>query len=253
MSDLGLISFTSVKGKDHALITKINRQSPDYTSFIPIVSKPKKIEVKTEEEEKSDYPRVVYTSVIKPQPILKPFLESLNIEYSKDIYFQKSDVREFVTAYVKNHNLEAETSKSSVVHTDEIIQTVCDTKGYEISKKDLYAKFLERFNPGFIKEYTDNIAPAVIKVGSLPTIRIFEKKQRNKKVTIIQGVEFFEIDIKELAGRLQRQLSSGTTITERVTTEHVKLDITVQGFKAKLIVPILTSYYKVPSSSINLD
>jgi translation initiation factor 1 (eIF-1/SUI1) len=90
-------------------------------------------------------------------------------------------------------------------------------------------------------------------VGSLPSIRIFEKKQRNKKVTIIQGVEFFEIDIKELASRLQRVLSSGTTITERVTTDHVKLDVTIQGFKAKLMVPILTGYYKVPSSSINLD
>lgn len=82
----------------------------------------------------------------------------------------------------------------------------------EIHKKDLGPTFLNRMQVHHSVARGNDVA---IRKGALKPIQILtERRQGNKKVTRVSGVETFLMDAESLASELQKKFACSTSVTE---------------------------------------
>lgn len=130
-----------------------------------------------------------------------------------------SEATDIVFRYVEQENLVKPTDRSTVV-LDAIL---CDAlfkgaikKGSmypsEIHKKDLGSTFISRMQPHHI---VTRGSDSVVRKGALKAIQIMtERRQGNKKVTRLSGLEAFLVDPEALASELQKKFACSTTVAE---------------------------------------
>lgn len=121
--------------------------------------------------------------------------------------------------YVEKENLVKQTDKAKVV----LDVALCDAlykgaikKGSayptEIHKRDLGSTFLNRMQ---IHHRVARGNEVVIRKGAIRTIQIMtERRQGNKKMTRLSGLECFLMDPDSLASELQKKFACSTTTAE---------------------------------------
>lgn len=121
--------------------------------------------------------------------------------------------------YVEKENLVKPTDKAKVI----LDVTLCDAlykgaikKGSayptEIHKKDLGSTFLNRMQ---VHHRVSRGNEVVIRKGAIRTLQIMtERRQGNKKMTRLSGVESFLMDPDSLASELQKKFACSTTTAE---------------------------------------
>lgn len=122
-------------------------------------------------------------------------------------------------SYIEKENLVKPTNKAAVV----LDATLCDAlykgtikKGLtyptEIHKKDLGGTFLNRMQ---VHHRVSRGNESAVGKGAIKPIQIMtERRQGNKKVTRVSGVETFLMDAESLASELQKKFACSTTIAE---------------------------------------
>lgn len=207
------------KYKKEMMLLGINRDHPTIASFKPEKRRAEKPDQNSENSSGnsgySDTLQVV--EVYKPTVHVIPIFNAVEVNTNR--LFTPSEASDIVFKYVEQQNLVKPINRSIVV-LDAIL---CDAlfkgaikKGSmyptEIHKKDLGSTFVSRMqaNHCVTRGYH-----SVVRKGALKPIQIMtERRQGNKKVTRLSGLETFLLDPESIASELQKKFACSTTVAE---------------------------------------
>uniref|UniRef100_A0A6N2LG00 SUI1 domain-containing protein n=1 Tax=Salix viminalis TaxID=40686 RepID=A0A6N2LG00_SALVM len=218
-SSAGLISVREDKYKKETVLFSVNRRHLDYLSFKPERRQEQKVDKGGDQAVKeTQSPKLLEVSEIyKPSIHVNPIFASVGADTGK--LYSALEASDVVFKYIEKGNLVKPMSKSIVV----LDPTLCDAlfkgaikKGSayptEIHKKDLGSTFVSRMQAHHI---VTRGSESVVRKGSVRTIQILtERRQGNKKVTKLSGMETFLMDADALASELQKKFACSTSVTE---------------------------------------
>lgn len=207
------------KHKKEMVLFSVNRSHTDYLSF--------KLEKRQEEKTKQAVDHASTDSraqkmlevaeIYKPSMHVNPIFVSVGADIGRLYTF--SEACDVVFKYIEKENLVKPTNKSIVV----LDPTLCDalfkgaikkgtTYPTEIHKKDLGSTFVSRMQAHHV---VSRGSESVVRKGALKTIQILtERRQGNKKMTKLSGLEMFLMNAEALASELQKKLACSTTVAE---------------------------------------
>lgn len=213
------ISVKEDKHKKEVILFSVNRNHPDYLSYKPEKKKVDKIGPSTNNasnEEQLQKTLEVF-EVYKPSVHVHPIYVSVGAETSR--LYTASEASEIVFQYVEKETL-VKPSNKSIVTLD---ATLCDalfkgaikkgsTYPTEIHKKDLGQTFIGRMQAHHCVIRGND---TVVRKGALKPVQIMtERRQGNKKMTKLSGVESFLLDAEALASELQKKFACSTAVAE---------------------------------------
>ncbi|XP_076913917.1 uncharacterized protein LOC143572728 [Bidens hawaiensis] len=253
-SSEGLISSKEDKHKKEVMVLAINRKHPGYTSFKPEKQQVEKKEQTAEpvNETKSNSMMEVI-EIYKPSVHVNPIFTSVGADTSQ--LYTQSEASEVVFAYIEKENLVKPTNKSIVV-LDAIL---CDalfkgaikkgsTYPSEIHKKDLAPTFINRMQAHH--QVTRGNETVVRKGGLKPMQIMTERRQGNKKVTKLSGMESFLINAESLASELQKKFACSISVTELPGKKGH--EVLVQGGIIDVLARYLVEQYAIPKKYIEV-
>ncbi|KAK6179271.1 hypothetical protein SNE40_011673 [Patella caerulea] len=197
----------------------------------------------TEGSEDDFIPPVISDVFCIPSNLL-PFFKSKN--YSKGRGLVADEVRQFLTDYVKENDLQDPEHKG-VIKIDPILGDVLLRKNendsylkWEVAKSRLF----EKLQPAFQIVYPGK--PPILKKGKVDPIKIdVVQRSGNKKVTLIDNVETFGIDPDKFAHTIQVKRACSTTVNPSIQ-KNKGLQIMAQGNQVDFIQQLLLEKYKIP-------
>ncbi|XP_022767929.1 eukaryotic translation initiation factor 2D isoform X2 [Durio zibethinus] len=247
-SSTGLITIKEDKYKKEAMLISVNRSHPDYLPFKPEKRPVEKVDQAADcaASECCSQKVLEVVEVYKSSVHVNSIFASVGADTGK--LYSASEASDIVFKYIEKENLVKQTEKAIVV----LDATLCDalfkgaikkgsTYPTEIHKKDLGATFISRMQAHHI---VTRGSESVVRKGVLKTVHIMtERRQGNKKVTKVSGLETFLIDAEALASELQKKFACSTTVVElpglrvnilmgeifTVTVIIVALDATANG------------------------
>lgn len=200
-------------------LVSVNRNHLDYTNFRPEKKKVDKNEqsAKSIASEGQSHKLLDVLELYKPSTHVNPIFAAVGADTRK--LYTASEASQIVFGYIEQEKLVKEADKSIVV----LDATLCDAlfkgaikKGSmyptEIHKRDLGQNFINRMQAHYeVKRGNDT----VVRKGALKPLQIVtERRQGNKKVTKLSGLESFLIDPEALASELQKKFACSTTVSE---------------------------------------
>ncbi|KAI4331912.1 hypothetical protein L6164_016860 [Bauhinia variegata] len=218
-SSANLISVKEDKYKMETVLFSVNRNHADYLSFKPNkrpVEKTDQPSTHTANESHSSKTLGV-TEIYKLSIHVSPISSSLGADAAK--LFTASEAADVASRYIEKENLVKPTDKSIVV----LDATLCDalfkgaikkgtTYPTEIHKKDLGPTFISRMQAHHL---VTRGSDSVVRKGAIKNIQLVtERRQGNKKVTKLSGMETFLIDADVLASELQKKFACSTSVAE---------------------------------------
>ncbi|THG08755.1 hypothetical protein TEA_027116 [Camellia sinensis var. sinensis] len=222
------ISVKEDKHKKEVILISINRSHPDYTSFKPEKRKAEKNEQTVHSTTEGSLHKVLeVTEIYKPSVHVNPIFASVGTDTLK--LYSASEATDVVFKYIEQENLIKPTNKSIVI----LDATLCDalykgtikkgsTYPTEIHKKDLGHTFINRMQP---HHRVTRGSESVVRKGALKTIQIMtERRQGNKKVTKLSGMESFLMDAEALASELQKKFACSTSVAELPAYHKIFVD-----------------------------
>ncbi|EAZ23451.1 hypothetical protein OsJ_07144 [Oryza sativa Japonica Group] len=244
---------TSIKRKSCCFVS--NRGHPDYMAFKPEkrVQEPV-VQHDNVVAEGSSTKQLEVAETYKPSSHVNPIFMAVGADTSK--YYSASEASDIVFRYVEKENLVKQTDKAKVV----LDVALCDAlykgaikKGSayptEIHKRDLGSTFLNRMQ---IHHRVARGNEVVIRKGAIRTIQIMtERRQGNKKMTRLSGLECFLMDPDSLASELQKKFACSTTTAE-LPGKKGQHEVLVQGGVIDDLAKHLVDHYGVPKRFIEV-
>ncbi|KAF9670514.1 hypothetical protein SADUNF_Sadunf13G0077000 [Salix dunnii] len=254
-SSAGLISVKEDKYKKETVLFSVNRRHLDYLSFKPERRQEQKVDKGGDQAVKETRsPKLLEVSEIyKPSVHVNPIFASVGADTGK--LYSALEASDVVFKYIEKGNLVKPMSKSTVV----LDPTLCDAlfkgaikKGSayptEIHKKDLGSTFVSRMQAHHI---VTRGSESVVRKGSVRTIQIVtERRQGNKKVTKLSGMETFLLDADALASELQKKFACSTSVTELPGKKGH--EVLIQGGVIDDVARHLVEQYGVPKRYIEI-
>ncbi|KAK3229687.1 hypothetical protein Dsin_001568 [Dipteronia sinensis] len=218
-SSAGLISAKEDKFKKEATLLSVNRIHPDYMSFKPEKRRVEKANEAVDGVASDNQPQKLLevTEIYKPSVHVNSIFAAVGAD--KGNLYSSSEAYDVVFKYIEKENLVKPTNKSVVV----LDPALCDAlfkgaikKGTsyptEIHKKDVGSTFVGRMHAHHV---VTRGRESVVRKGGLKTIQmVTERRQGNKKVTKVSGLETFLIEAEALASELQKKCACSTTVAE---------------------------------------
>ncbi|XP_023550339.1 eukaryotic translation initiation factor 2D [Cucurbita pepo subsp. pepo] len=254
-SSTGLITVKEDKHKKETVLYSVNRKHPDYTSFKPEKPQVEKIDQIDNHapKESSSNKMLEVTEIYKPSVHVNPIFVAVGADTSK--LYTAAEASDIVFKYVEKEKLDKPTEKFKVV-LDAIL---CDalfkgaikkgtTYPTEIHKKDIGSTFISRMQPHHV---VTRGSESVVRKGALKTIQIMtERRQGNKKVTRLSGLETFLLDAEALASELQKKCACSTTVAELPGKKGY--EVLVQGGVIDDLARHLVEQYGIPKKYIEV-
>ncbi|PHU03024.1 hypothetical protein BC332_28275 [Capsicum chinense] len=251
----GLISVKEDKHKKEVILFAVDRNHPDYLSYKPEKKKVDKPGPSTNNASNEDLLQktLEVSEIYKPSVHVNPIFASVGAETSG--VYTASEASEMVFQYVEKENLVKPSNKSTVT----LDATLCDalfkgaikkgsTYPTEIHKKDLGQAFIGRMQAHHCVTRGND---TVVRKGALKPIQIMtEKRQGNKKVTKLSGMESFLLDAEALASELQKKFACSTTVAELPGKKGQ--EVLVQGGVIDDLARYLVEHYGVPKRYIEV-
>ncbi|CAN6251926.1 unnamed protein product [Urochloa humidicola] len=253
-SSSGLISAKEDKYKKEVILVGINRKHPDYVAFKPEKRVQEPVEHEKAVADTSVTKQLEVAEIYKPSSHVKPIFVAVEADMEK--YYTASEASDIVFRYVEKENLVKPTDKAKVI----LDVTLCDAlykgaikKGTayptEIHKKDLGSTFLNRMQ---VHHIVIRGTQEVIRKGAIKTIQIMtERRQGNKKMTRLSGLECFLMDPDSLASELQKKFACSTTTAE-LPGKKGQYEVLVQGGVIDDLAKHLVDHYGVPKRYIEV-
>ncbi|XP_062219334.1 uncharacterized protein LOC133919095 [Phragmites australis] len=253
-SSSGLILAKEDKYKKEVMLTGINRGHPDYMVFKPEKRVQEPVECDKAVAESSVTKQLEVAEVYKPSSHVKPIFVAIEADMEK--FYSASEASDIVFRYVEKENLVKLTDKAKVI----LDSTLCDAlykgaikKGSayptEIHKKDMGSTFLNRMQ---VHHRVSRGNEVVVRKGAIRTLQIMtERRQGNKKMTRLSGVESFLMDAHSLASELQKKFACSTTTAE-LPGKKGQYEVLVQGGVIDDLAKHLVEHYGVPKRYIEV-
>ncbi|TYI16702.1 hypothetical protein ES332_A08G272400v1 [Gossypium tomentosum] len=254
-SSTGLITVKEDKYKKEAMLISVDRGHPEYLQFKPekrLVEKVVQAGDSAASESRSQKALEV-VEVYKSSVHVNPIFASVGADTGK--LYSASEATDIVFKYIEKENLVKQTKKATVV----LDATLCDalfkgaikkgsTYPTEIHKKDLGATFINRMQAHHM---VTRGGESVVRKGVLKTVQIMtERRQGNKKVTKVSGLETFLIDPEALASELQKKFACSTTVAELPGKKG--LEVLIQGGVIDDVARHLLEQYGIPKRYIEV-
>ncbi|KAF4402327.1 hypothetical protein G4B88_003248 [Cannabis sativa] len=250
-----MITVKEDKYKKEAVLLSVNHNHPDYTSFKPDKQKVEKSEQTTEQSPNESHSNKILevAEIYKSSVHVNPIYAAVGAD--KGQLYSASEAIAVVQKYVDNEKLVKPTNKSIVV-LDAIL---CDalfkgamkkgsTYPTEIHKKDLGPAFINRMQAHHVVTRGNE---SVVRKGGLKAIQILtERRQGNKKVTKLSGMETFLMDAESLASELQKKFACSTSVTELPGKKGH--EVLVQGGVIDDLAKHLIEQYGIPKRYIEV-
>ncbi|KAL0314038.1 UNVERIFIED_CONTAM: Eukaryotic translation initiation factor 2D [Sesamum angustifolium] len=251
----GLISVKEDKHKKEVTLSSVNRNHLDYTSFKPEKKKVEKNEQSTKNNanEGQLHKLLDVVEIYKPTTHVNPIFAAIGADTGK--LYSAPEASQIVFGYIEKEKLVKQTDKSIVV----LDATLCDAlfkgaikKGSmyptEIHKKDIGQTFINRMQAHHV---VTRGSDSIVRKGGLKPLQIVtERRQGNKKVTKLSGLESFLIDAEILASELQKKFACSTTISELPGKKG--LEVLVQGGVIDDLARYLVEQYGVQKRFIEV-
>lgn len=213
------ISVKEDKHKKEVTLVAVKRNHVDYTSFKPEKKKVEKNEqsAKSAANEGQLHKLFDVVELYKPSVHVNPIFAATGADTSK--LYNASEASHIVFGYIEKEKLAKQADKSVVI----LDATLCDAlfkgaikKGSmyptEIHKKDIGPIFIGRMQAHHV---VTRGSETVVRKGALKPLQIVtERRQGNKKVTKLSGLESFLVDAETLASELQKKFACSTTVSE---------------------------------------
>lgn len=256
-SSVGLISAKEDKYKKEIILLAVNRVHPEYTSYKPEKRLPESVDQKHDSssgENRQSRLQLEVVEIYKPSTHVNPIFTSVGADTGG--FYTASEAADVVFRYIEKENLVKPMNKAVVV----LDATLCDAlykgaikKGSsyptEIHKKDLGAAFLNRMQVHHRVSRGNNIA---VRKGAMKPIQIItERRQGNKKVTRVSGVETFLMDAESLASELQKKFACSTSMAE-LPGKKGQHEVLVQGGVIDNLAKHFVEHYGVPKRFIEV-
>lgn len=201
------------------VLVGVNRNNAEYTSFKPEKQPTEKPDQSSDHAAGDNNSSKILdvVEVYKPSVHVNAIFSSVGADRGK--FYTAAEASDVVFKYIDKENLVKPTNKSIVV-LDAIL---CDAlfkgaikKGLayptEIHKGDIGSTFIGRMQPHHLVRRGGD---SVVRKGAVKDIQIMtERRQGNKKVTRLSGLETFMVDPEALASELQKKFACSTTVTE---------------------------------------
>ncbi|PPR92188.1 hypothetical protein GOBAR_AA28492 [Gossypium barbadense] len=249
----GLITVKEDKYKKEAMLISVNRGHPEYLQFKPEKRPVEKVVQAGDSaaSESRSQKALEVVEVYKSSVHVNPIFASVGADTGK--LYSASEATDIVFKYIEKENLVKQTNKATVV----LDATLCDalfkgaikkgsTYPTEIHKKDLGATFINRMQAHHM---VTRGGESVVRKGVLKTVQIMtERRQGNKKVTKVSGLETFLIDPEALASELQKKFACSTTVAELPGKKG--LEVLIQGGVIDDVARHLLEQYGIPKRYI---
>ncbi|KAF8412013.1 hypothetical protein HHK36_004572 [Tetracentron sinense] len=255
-SSAGLITAKEDKHKKEVVLLAVNRSHPDYISFKPEKRRVEEVDQtsdSTASESRSHRTQLEVAEIYKPSVHVNTIFTSVGADTGR--FFSASEATDIVFRYIENENLVKPTDKAIVV----LDAKLCDalykgtikkgsTYPTEIHKKDIGAAFVNRMQ---VHQRVTRGNESVVRKGSLKTIQIMtERRQGNKKVTKLSGLESFLMDAEALASELQKKFACSTSVAELPGKKGH--EVLVQGGVIEHLGKYLVEHYGIPKRYIEV-
>ncbi|URD76901.1 Translation initiation factor SUI1 [Musa troglodytarum] len=256
-SSAGLMSTKEDRYKKEVMLLGVNRGHSDYMSFKPEKRAQESAEQRHDNsvgEGSQMKLQLQVVEVYKPSTHVNSIFTTLGADTGS--FYSASDASDIVFRYVEKENLVKPTDKAVVV----LDVTLCDAlykgsvkKGSayptEIHKKDLGSTFLSRMQVHHRVSKGNEVA---VRKGAARPIQIMtERRQGNKKVTRVSGLETFLLDVDSLAMELQKKFACSTSVAE-LPGKKGQHEVLVQGGVIDDLAKHLVDHYGVPKRYIEV-
>lgn len=255
-SSAGLISAKEDKHRKEVMFLGVNRGHPDYQAFKPEKRKANVAEATAPvpSESSKSQTQLEVIELWKSTIHINPILEAVGANPSQ--LYTASEAVDIIFSYVEKENLVKPHDKATVV----LNAILCDalykgtvkkgsTYPTEIHKKDLGSTFLSRMQSNH-RVIRGN--ESVVRKGALKTVQIMtERRQGNKKVTRVSGLESFLVDADALASELQKKFACSTSVAE-LAGKKGQNEVLVQGGVLEDLARHLVQQYGIPKKYIEI-
>lgn len=255
-SSAGLISAKEDKHRKEVMLLAVNRRHPDYQTFKPEKRKANVAEatIPAPSESSQSQTQLEVIEIWKSTIHINPIMQAVGANLSQ--FYTASEAVDIVFSYVEKENLVKPYDKSMVV----LDVVLCDalykgtvkkgsTYPTEIHKKDLGLTFLNRMQSNHRVTRGNE---SVVRKGALKTVQIMtERRQGNKKVTRVSGLESFLVDADALASELQKKFACSTSVAE-LPGKKGQNEVLVQGGVLEDLAKHLVQQYGIPKKYIEI-
>ncbi|XP_042495319.1 eukaryotic translation initiation factor 2D [Macadamia integrifolia] len=255
-STSGLISVKEDKHKKEVVLLAVNRSHAEYMSFKPERQQAQVVDQSndsTVSESRTQRSQCEVAEIYKPSIHVNPIFTAVGADTGK--FYGASEATEVVFRYIEKENLVKPMDKAIVV----LDATLCDAlfkgaikKGSsyptEIHKKDLGTAFINRMQS---HHHVTRGNESVVRKGAMKTVQIMtERRQGNKKVTRVSGLESFLVDAETLASELQKKFACSTSVAELPGKKGY--EVMVQGGVIDDLAKQLVEHYGIPKRYIEV-
>ncbi|XP_066261997.1 eukaryotic translation initiation factor 2D [Euwallacea similis] len=238
MAKIGLITIKEIK-KGVEAVTDINKNHPKFSEFyLKPENRPKKDNV-----EESQKQTVITESYVVTANVL-PFFWPAG--YQKGDIVDRPNIRKLVTEYVKSNNSQVIENTKLVKPNTDVLRSICKTDN-PVSWEEVFEKVCESMKSCFkVNSGNDQI----FNKGKVSPITMsVSVRSGNKKVTLVDNLEIFGVNINEFAKDCQHGVAASTSITP--TPPGKRCDqLLVQGNQVVFIHNLLVEKYKIPKKYI---
>lgn len=255
-SSAGLISAKEDKHRKEVMLIGVNRGHPDYQTFKP---EKRKVDVSdapvsAPSDASKSQTQLEVVELWKSTTHLNPILEAVGATPNQ--FYTASEATDIVFSYVEKQNL-VKLDNKAMVSLDAIL---CDalykgtvkkgsTYPTEIHKKELGPTFLNRMQSNHRVSRGNE---SIVRKGVLKTVQIMtERRQGNKKVTRVSGIESFLVNAEALASELQKKFACSTTVAE-LPGKKGQYEVLVQGGVLEDLGRHLVQQYGIPKKYIEI-
>ncbi|XP_030749632.1 eukaryotic translation initiation factor 2D [Sitophilus oryzae] len=240
MCKIQLITVKEVK-KGVETIMSINKEHPKYNEFyLKPDLRPK---TDSNEDAKNVNKTTVTESYVITENVLPIFQQG---GYRKGDVIDRPNIHKFVTSYIKENNCQEIDNNKLVKPSTTILRKICKTE-QSVSWEEVFEKVCESMKNCFKVNVGQD---EIFNKGKISPITMnVSVRSGNKKVTIIDNLEVFGININEFAKECQHGVAASTSITPKPPGKKCD-QLLVQGNQVVFVYNILTEKYKVPKKYV---
>ncbi|XP_071799844.1 eukaryotic translation initiation factor 2D-like [Asterias amurensis] len=175
--------------------------------------------------------------------------------YSKGDWMTHETLRDAVTNYIRLNDL-VDKADAKFVYLDGTLHDALINRSEGYVDKLRWDQLFSRCNGKMTSGYEVLVGgqrssnPKSVRKGKLQPIQLkIEKKSGNKNVTVIQNLEFYGIEPKEFAHRLQVGVAASSSISQ-MPGQGSGSQVIIQGKQIRFIETLLTDHYNIPKKHI---
>ncbi|KAL5016980.1 hypothetical protein ScPMuIL_006569 [Solemya velum] len=237
------------KGVDS--VTEFDKSHPGLRNFcVPEMAEAEKA-MSGDCESVNDYEAPEIVDMFSVNTAVLPVLSTFG--YRKGNALSPEDVRKILTEYVKNNQLQSEGKRSHVVLDPVLAHLVLNKDEGDVSSlkwEEFFSRFLSKMQASH--QITFPGQQPITHKGKIEPITIdVVRRAGNKKVTLIDQLEFFGINPEAFAHAIQIGVACSTSINPS-TQKGRGMQVLVQGNQLNFIANLLTEKYKINKKFIQV-